>query len=142
MTLALRFSPPIGGVLYWLRPGTVRLPPWPDKVPLTRGSRRTGFDVALYAAVLAAACILIASDGDPAGVRLDPPAIAVLLGLLALLGLRDKVPFLAARPEVYGFVLLVSMFPVGEPDPGLAVRLLLHLVGRRLPRSSTATSRS
>ena len=49
MTLALRFSPPIGGVLYWLRPGTVRLPPWPDKVPLTRGFRRTSLDVALYA---------------------------------------------------------------------------------------------
>ena len=29
--------PPIGGPLYWLRPGTVRLPPWPDKVPLTEG---------------------------------------------------------------------------------------------------------
>ena len=40
MPLALRFSPPIGGVLYWLRPGTVRLPPFPDKVPFTRGFRR------------------------------------------------------------------------------------------------------
>ena len=29
----------------------------------------------------------------------------------ALLGLRDKVSFLAARPEVYGFLMLVSLFP-------------------------------
>jgi len=27
MPLTLRFLPPIGGILYWLRPGTVRLPP-------------------------------------------------------------------------------------------------------------------
>ena len=38
LPLTLRFSPMIGGVLYWLRPGTVRLPPWPDRVPLTRGN--------------------------------------------------------------------------------------------------------
>ena len=29
MPLAFRFSPPIGGCLYWLRPRTVRLPPGP-----------------------------------------------------------------------------------------------------------------
>ena len=46
LPLTLRFSPMIGGVLYWLRPGTTRLPPWPDRVPLTRGTRRTLFDVA------------------------------------------------------------------------------------------------
>jgi hypothetical protein len=118
MMLALRFKPPIGGVLYWLRPGTVRLPPWPDKVPLTKGFRRTGFDVALYAAVLAVGIFLFVSDGDPEGVRLDTAWIAVVLGLIALLGLRDKVPFLAARPEVYGFVLLVSLFPLEEVIPG------------------------
>jgi hypothetical protein len=118
MMLALRFSPPIGGVLYWLRPGTVRLPPWPDRVPATRGYRRTFLDVALYGAVLAAAVYLLFSDGDPAGSRLDPADVAVVLGLLALLGLRDKVPFLASRPEVYGFLLLVSLFPAENLIPG------------------------
>src|SRR6185503_3389061 len=38
--LTLRINPPIGGVLYWLRPGTVRLPPFPSWVPLTKGTRR------------------------------------------------------------------------------------------------------
>ncbi|MGZ5387127.1 MAG: DUF3556 domain-containing protein, partial [Solirubrobacterales bacterium] len=111
LPLAARYIPPIGGVLYWLRPGTVRLPPWPDKVPLTRGSRRTLVDVALYAGVLGTAIYLLFSDGEAAGSfaagRLEPAAIAVLLGLLVLLGLRDKVSFLAARPEIYGFLLLV-----------------------------------
>ena len=59
---------------------------------------------------------LLLDGGEPvaglAGGRLDPTAIVVLLGLLGLLGLRDKVPFLAARPEIYGFLLLVSLFPL------------------------------
>ena len=118
MPLALRFSPPIGGVLYWLRPGTVRLPPFADRVPLTRGFRRTLVDVALYVAVLAVGLYLVFSDGDPEGARLDTVTTAALLGLIALLGLRDKVPFLASRPEVYGFLLLVSLFPAENLIPG------------------------
>ena len=116
MALAARYTPPIGGVLYRLRPGTVRLAPWPDEVPLTGGTRRTLADVALYVGVLGAAVYLLFSDGESfagtAAGRLDPTAIAVLLGLLVLLGLRDKVSFLSARPEVYGFLLVVSLFPV------------------------------
>jgi hypothetical protein len=108
MPLAFRFSPMIGGVLYWLRPGTIRLAPWPDRVPLTAGSRRTIADVALYGGVLASLLFLLLSDGD-AGL-LDRTGIVVALALLCLLGLRDKVSFLAARPEVYGFMLVVSLF--------------------------------
>jgi hypothetical protein len=116
MPLTFRFIPPIGGILYWLRPGTVRLPPWPDRVPFTAGTRRTIADAALYAGVLASGLYLLLSDGEAvagsAAGRLDPLAIAVLLGLLALLGLRDKVSFLGARPEVYAFLLIVFMFPL------------------------------
>jgi len=116
MPLTFRFLPPIGGILYWLRPGTVRLPPWPERVPLTRGTRRTIFDVVLYAGILASGAYLLLSDGEAvAGIgagRLEPAAIAVLLGLLATLGLRDKVSFLSARPEIYGFLLLVFCFPI------------------------------
>src|SRR3954447_20316398 len=107
MPLSFRFSPPIGGVLYWLRPGTVRLPPWPDRIPFTRGSTRTALEVLLYVGVLASAVYLLVSD--PARGRLQPGAIAILLGLLILLGLRDKVSFLAARPEVYGPLLVVFL---------------------------------
>ncbi len=115
MQLTARYGPVIGGILYWLRPGTVRLPPWPDKVPLTHGNRRTPLDVALYAGVLAAGIDVLVSDGQAvagtAAGRLHPAAIAVLLGIWALLGLRDKVSFLAGRPEVYGYLLTVSLFP-------------------------------
>ena len=40
-----RFFPPLGSILYWLRPNTIRLPPWPDRVPLTKGTARTPIDV-------------------------------------------------------------------------------------------------
>jgi hypothetical protein len=116
LPLTLRFSPMIGGVLYWLRPGTTRLPPWPERVPLTRGTRRTLFDVALYAGLIAAALNLLLSDGIDAVAgtagRLDPVAVGVLLALLALLGLRDKVPFLAARAEIYGNLAIIFLFPL------------------------------
>jgi Transmembrane protein of unknown function (DUF3556) len=118
MPLTLRFSPMIGGVLYWLRPGTIRLPPWPERVPLTRGTTRTLLDVALYAGLLASAVYLllwgaIPAAGTAAG-RLDPTAVAVLLAFGILLGLRDKVPFLAARAEVYGNLMIIFLFPLSN----------------------------
>jgi hypothetical protein len=122
MQLAARYGPVIGGVLYWLRPGTTRQPPWPGKVPLTRGYRRSIVDVALYAGVLAAGVYLLVSNGEVLGGgdarRLEPAAIAPLLGLWALLGLRDKIAFLAGRPEIYGFYLTVSLFPAHNLIPG------------------------
>ncbi len=118
LPLTLRFSPMIGGVLYWLRPGSVRLPPWPGRVPLTRGTTRTWLDVALYAGLLGSLVYLVTSGGVDASAeaagRLDPAAVGVALALLATLGLRDKVPFLAARAEIYGNLMLIFLFPVGN----------------------------
>jgi hypothetical protein len=120
MPLSFRFVPPIGGPLYWLQTGTMRLPPWPDRVPLTKGSQRTILDVGLYAAVLASGVFLLAAHGadasESAG-RLPHWGIAMLLGFLVLLGLRDKVSFLGARPEIYGPMLVVSLFDVTQWIP-------------------------
>ena len=110
LPLTLRFSPMIGGVLYWLRPGTTRLPPWPQRVPLTRGTTRTLLDVVLYAGLLAALLNLVLAGAPDA--HLDPVAVGAALALLAALGLRDKVPFLAARAEVYGNLMIIFLFPV------------------------------
>ncbi len=46
-----RFFPPMGSILYWLPPGTIRLPPWPGRIPLTGGTARTTLDAALCGAV-------------------------------------------------------------------------------------------
>ncbi|MGW7385574.1 DUF3556 domain-containing protein [Streptomyces sp. NPDC054794] len=118
--LSSHFLPPVGAFLHWLRPGTVRLPPWPGRIPCTAGTRRTVADVALYAAVLGAAVWLLCSPGDPgASGVLAPWRIAVLVALLALLGLRDKTVFLAARAEHYGLTLLVFLFPVADMPAAL-----------------------
>jgi hypothetical protein len=113
MPLTFRFIPPIGGFLYWLQPETMRLPPWPNRVPLTSGTRRNGADVILYAAVIGFAVVLLCS-GSTHGVAWDTlPSwpIWLLLIALAALGLRDKTAFLAARPEHYAVMLLVFLFP-------------------------------
>ncbi len=36
------------------------------------------------------------------------------MALLGLLGLRDKVPFLAARAEIYGTLMVLFLFPLGN----------------------------
>ena len=112
-----RFFPPMGSILYWMRPGTIRLPPWPDRVPLTRGDNRTPLDAALYAALLVVLLVALLSDGsgpNPAlgtEVGLLPAWQSVMvLALLGVLGLRDKTVFLAARGEVYAPFVAAFLF--------------------------------
>ncbi|MGW4244363.1 DUF3556 domain-containing protein [Nocardia sp. NPDC004722] len=107
--LTMRFLPPIGGALYFLRPGTVRLPPWPQRVPFTRGDRRNLADVVLYSVVLASGIVALTVRPTAVGL-LDTRAVLPLLVALALLGLRDKTVFLAARAEHYGLAVLVFFF--------------------------------
>ena len=133
MPLAFRFSPPIGGCLYWLRPRTVRLPPWPDKVPLTagRGARSSTSRSTPASSPRALPAVLGRRGGRrPAAGRLDPVAIAVLLasgparpaGQGAVpRGATGDLRLPAARLAV----------PDREHDRRLAARLHLHLVGRR-----------
>jgi hypothetical protein len=123
-----RFYPPMGSVLYWLRPGTIRLPPWPNRAPLTRGDNREPIDVLLYGALLMMLVIALFSDGtgpDPAlgtDIGLLPAWQSwTILALVALAGLRDKVLFLAIRGEVY--VPFVVAFLFGGPNVLIAAKL-------------------
>jgi hypothetical protein len=113
-----RFMPPIGGFLYWLRPNTIRLPAWGDKVPFTGGDTRTVVDVALYAVVLIGGAWALLSPGHGGSVTatgdvglIDPVLVIPTIVALALLGLRDKTIFLAARGEHYWLKLFVFFFP-------------------------------
>ncbi len=110
-----RFVPPMGSILYWLRPGTIRLPPWPGRVPLTRGDTRTPFDALLYAALLVAIVVALFSDAASNGV-LPMWEVWTVLGLLAVLSLRDKVVFLAARGELYGALTVAFLFAEASID--------------------------
>jgi hypothetical protein len=117
-----RFWPPMGSILYWLRPKTIRLPPWPTRVPLTKGDSRTPVDVALFAALLVA--LVVAMFGE-----VPPWQLWAVVGLLAVLGLRDKVIFLAARGEVYGSFTVACIFAqIATVDAILAAKLVCLVI--------------
>ena len=128
-----RFFPPLGSILYWLRPGTIRLPPWPDRIPLTKGTIRKPFDAALYGALLVVLVVALASDGTGPIPSLGTtvgvlPAwqIWTILGILAVAGLRDKVIFLAARGEVYASFTVAFLFT--GPDMIIAAKLVCLVI--------------
>lgn len=125
-----KIAPPMGSPLYWLRTGTIRLAPWPDKVPFTGGDRRTVFDVLLYAALLGSVFYALLSHGagpvpelDTAIGLIPPERIVPVLVLLAVIGLRDKVIFLAARAEVYGSLTVTFLF--AGPNMIVAAKLVM-----------------
>ncbi|MDT5412740.1 MAG: hypothetical protein QOG14_4960 [Mycobacterium sp.] len=134
--LAGRYFPPMGSILYWLRPGTIRLPPWPDRVPLTKGNDRTPFDALLYGILLGLLVLGLVSDGSgpiPAlgtaiGVLPRWQTVAILT-VLAVIGLRDKVIFLAARGEVYAPLALVFLFPGADIVVGAKVVFMVIWLG-------------
>lgn len=95
-----RYLPPIGGLLYFLRPGTTKLPVF-EGAPLIGGYRRTALDVLLYAALLLLTLTALISSAPPLELLLP---IAVLLPVL---GLLDKTLFLAARGEHFWTTLMV-----------------------------------
>ncbi|CDO06753.1 DUF3556 domain-containing protein [Mycolicibacterium cosmeticum] len=128
-----RFFPPMGSILYWLRPKTIRLPPWPGRIPLTAGDTRTPVDVALYGALLVVLILAIFSDGTGPIPELGSAVgilpvwqTATIIGLLAVAGLRDKVIFLAARGEVYGSLAVCFLF-VGA-DIVIAAKLVCLVI--------------
>src|SRR5271168_1217536 len=129
--LTARFWPPIGGFLYWLRPKTIRLPPWPQEVPFTSGDTRSIFDVGLYVIVLASGVWALLAPGRGGSVTgsgdlglIDPALVVPLIVALALLGLRDKTIFLAARGEHYWLKLLVFFFPFADQIAAFKIIIL------------------
>jgi len=110
-----RYLPPVGGLLYFLRPGTVRLPPaqWGPFA----GNRRGWVDVGLYAALLA---VLLAALLAPVVSTAHMVAVVILIGTL---GLRDQTIFLAARSEHYAVALLVYL--AAGPSPADATAGLM-----------------
>ena len=113
-----KIMPPMGSPLYWLRTGTIRLPPWPGRIPFTSGDRRTLVEVVLYAALLLATLSALLSNGAGPVTELGTSVgliptwkVALVVAILAVVGLRDKLIFLAARGEVYGTLALTFLFP-------------------------------
>jgi hypothetical protein len=125
--LTMRFFPPVGGFTYWLRPGTIRLAPWPNKIPLTSGDTRTVGDVVLYAGLLAVLLWGLISDGVAGGIgsagMLAPAFPIAVIALLVIMGLRDKTIFLAARSDQYFVMIVAFLFPF--VDMIIALKLVM-----------------
>ena len=126
--LAGHFKPMTGGVLYWLRPGTIRLPPWPGKVPLTSGDTRTVFDVFIYAAAVAnllvAAVFPVFTPQESIRQSLTMPDWCVRRSCTPSwysLGSRvaGQGAFIAARSEQYlPAIFFFTFLPFVRHDPG------------------------
>ncbi len=133
--LAFHFDPPIGGVLYWWQNDTLRVPPYPNHVPFTAGSRRTPWDTGLYKLILASLVLLLflsgqQVDGLPEGSAGILPQWAVLIycGLILTMGLRDKVVFLSSRAEQYVPTLLCFGLFTNFVDMIIAAKIFIVII--------------
>ena len=89
-----RYFPPIGGFLYFLRPGTTKLP-LVRGLPLLGGIRRTWLDVGLYVALVGLLLrALVASE-------LTAEYFVPIVVLVPIIGVADRTIFLALRSEHY-----------------------------------------
>lgn len=113
-----RYVPPVGGFLYFLRPGTTKLPGLPG-APVVGTIRRTWLDVGLYAALLGLLVTALMADAPPHSHLL---ALAILVPVIWCF---DRTIFLALRSEHY-WVTVVVFVVAGDWIAGAkAVQLAL-----------------
>src|SRR5262245_33498878 len=98
-----RYFPPMGGFLYFLRPGTTKLSLWPRVF----GIRRNFFDVLLYAGIVV--CVVRALVAT----EIDDALLWPIVAAVPLLGIMDRTTFLAFRGEHY-WTTLVCFVSAGD----------------------------
>ena len=147
--LAGKIKPMTGGILFWARPGTIRLRPW-KWVPFTGGDRRTWFDVALYVVLMISVAVPLFSPGvhsdslsavmpgNTSGL-VNPALLIAPIVLLVLMGLRDKIVFLAARGEQYlPALIFFAVFPFVDMIIALKLLIVVVWVGAGVSKFGTA----
>jgi Transmembrane protein of unknown function (DUF3556) len=113
-----RYFPPVGGFLYFLRPGTTKLPLF-SWLPILGRTRRSWLDVALYLALIVMLFrALLAPEVTPAML------ISVAL-LVPLVGVADRTIFLALRAEHYWTMTMCFAFAGNWIAGAKAVQLAL-----------------
>src|SRR5262245_56216216 len=104
--LGLKIWPPFTAGLHFIRPGTTKLPPFPN-LPLFGGTTRSWFDVSLYAAFLLSLLHALIQP-EVTAAHLIPIVV-----LLPLCGLTDKTVILCARVE-HHFAMIVCFLFAGN----------------------------
>lgn len=100
--LGARYLPPLGGMLYYLRPGTIKIPAFPN---LISNDSRNWFDITLYVSLLF--CLLNLCLCSAITLQLVLPIII----LLPIIALFDRQIYLAARADVWYPAMFVFLFP-------------------------------
>ncbi|MFO0685432.1 MAG: DUF3556 domain-containing protein [Sandaracinus sp.] len=130
-----RYFPPVGGFLYFLRPGATKLPLFPG-APLIGARTRGLLDVLLYLAlVIAASRALLAPS-------IGASELWPLVVLVPVLGVLDKTIFLAARAEHFWVTLVCFALTDHWIPAAMAVQLALWLwagVSKLNPHFPTVT---
>lgn len=133
--MAFHFDPPIGQSLYWWQNDTIRIPPYPNHVPFTKGNRRTPWDTGLYKLIVFWLIMMLFLSGEQidglpegtAGVMPRWPFL-VYAGLIVLMGLRDKCVFLASRAEQYVPTMLAFALLPTWVDMVVAAKIFIVVV--------------
>jgi hypothetical protein len=133
--MAFHFDPPIGQSLYWWQNDTIRIPPYPNHVPFTKGNRRTPWDTGLYKLIVFWLIMMLflsgnQIDGLPEGTAGVMPRwpFLVYAGLIVLMGLRDKCVFLASRAEQYVPTMLAFALLPTWVDIVVAAKIFIVIV--------------
>jgi hypothetical protein len=113
-----RYFPPVGGFLYFLRPGTTKLPMFPGQ-PLLGGDRRTVFDVLLYAAFVVVTVRALVAPVP------TPDLLIPIVLIVPIMALGDRTLFLAIRGEHYWTTTVCLLFASNWIAGAKAVQIAL-----------------
>lgn len=133
--MAFHFDPPIGQSLYWWQNDTIRIPPYPGRVPFTKGNRRTPWDTGLYKIIVFWLIMMLFLSGNqvpglPEGTAGMMPRwpFVVYAALILVMGMRDKCVFLASRAEQYVPTMLAFAFFPSFVDMIVAAKIFIVVV--------------
>jgi hypothetical protein len=104
--LGLKMWPPFTACMHFLRPGTTKLPPFPN-LPFFGGTTRTLLDVALYFALLVALLTSLVQA------EIGRSHLLAVVILFTLSGLGDTTIWLAGRVE-HHFAMIVCFLFAGN----------------------------
>jgi hypothetical protein len=104
-----RYVPPLGGITYFIRPGTIKVPLF-SKIPIIGSDKRTIVDALVYLALL---YFLVKVCIAP---EITPEIVLPVAILLPICGILDRTVYLAARGDIFYPMIICFLFPAFTGD--------------------------